>query len=312
MLNAVKKLVVGMFATTLVLSGCSTQTDSTESTKSDDALRVMTFNLKAKASIDPSEQAEWVSSFDPDVVAAQEVDRYTQRNDLDVPAEFAEGGEFEDYFFSEQMEFQGGEYGLAMFSSSEILDEETINIYSDDYSGDDALRERQRELFANMDSADPQSSKDYDEFCEELEAIGKTSIEPNIIQKIVVEKDGKKVSVYGVHLSYESVEIRDKQREQLIEMLDNDENDYFVVVGDFNADQGTSELNEFVTSDKYNLANGADGVWHDTFPIGDDENMKTYAIDNIITSSNIEIENVTYEKTDLSDHTMLYADLILK
>ena len=59
-------------------------------------------------------------------------------------------------------------------------------------------------------------------------------------------------------------------------------------------------------------ANGADGVWHDTFPIGDDENMKTYSIDNIITSSNIEITNVNYVKTDLSDHTMMYADLILK
>ena len=53
MLNAVKKLVVGIFATTLVLSGCSTQTNSTESTKSDDALRVMTFNLKAKTVLIP-------------------------------------------------------------------------------------------------------------------------------------------------------------------------------------------------------------------------------------------------------------------
>ena len=40
--------------------------------------------------------------------------------------------------------------------------------------------------------------------------------------------------------------------------------------------------------------------------------MKTYSIDNIITSSNIEITNVNYVKTDLSDHTMMYADLILK
>lgn len=290
----------------------SASEDETSSEKADNVLRVMTVNFMAKASHDPKKQAEWVTSFEPDVVAAQEVDRFTQRNNLDVPKTFAEGGAFADYFFSEQMEFQGGEYGLAMFTTSEIKNEETINIYSDDYLEDEELRQRQRELFAGMDSADPQTSADYDAFCDELKEIGKTSIEPNIIQKIEIEKDGKLVSVYGVHLSYEMEEIRIKQREQLLQMLEEDTNEYFIVVGDFNADQGTCELNDFVTNDKFNLANGNDGVWHDTFPIGDDENMKTYSIDNIITSSNIEITNVHYEDTELSDHTMLYADLILK
>lgn len=307
-----KKMTVALFCGAMVLGGCNADTTTDPLAKDDEVLRVMTFNLKAKASIDPNKQAEWVASYAPDIVAAQEVDRFTQRNDLDVPATFAEGGNFTDYFFSEQMKFQGGEYGLAIFSSTKLSDNETINIYSDDYLEDDALRQRQRELFANMSDADPQTSADYDAFCEELASIGKTSIEPNIIQKTVVEKDGKKVSVYGVHLSYEMEAIRAKQREQLLQLIEEDENDYFVIVGDFNADQGTCEMNDFVTNEKFNLANGADGVWHDTFPIGDDENMKTYSIDNIITSSNIEITNVNYVKTDLSDHTMMYADLILK
>lgn len=309
-----KKLAACTFVGAMLLAGCqsNSETDGNPS-KSEDAIRVMTFNMNAKMSYDPNEQAEWVTSFEPDVLATQEVDRFTQRNNLDVPKEFAEDCGFKDYFFSKQMEFQGGDYGLAMYSNYEIIEEETINIYSDEYLGDEELRKRQRELFANMDDANPQSSKDYDEFCKELEKIGKTSIEPNIIQKIVIEKDGKKVSIYGVHLSYEMEEIRTKQREQLLELLENDENEYQVIVGDFNADQGTSEFNDFILSEKYNLANGADGIWHDTYPINEESvSARTNSIDNIITTKNIEIKHVQYEKTELTDHTMMYADLVLK
>lgn len=69
-------------------------------------------------------------------------------------------------------------------------------------------------------------------------------------------------------------------------------------------------MNYFV--ENYNLANGKDGIWHDTFPVGESTEMLSYAIDNIVTTKNIKISNVHYEKTDLSDHTMLYADITLK
>lgn len=286
----------------------TTETEN-DTVETENTLRVMTFNMKQKAGIDPKKQAEWVASFEPDVVATQEVDNNTRCSPYDVTALFQEGGNFKESFFSKQMPFQGGDYGLAMFSNYDIVDKETISIYSDEYMGDEAVREEQKKLFDEMDSADPQTSVAYDEFCQKLAEDGKRGIEPNIIQKIVIEYEGKKVSIYGVHLSYELVEVRDKQREQLAEILKEDTNEYQIVVGDFNSDQGTCEMNYFV--ENYNLANGKDGVWHDTFPIGDDPVMKTYSIDNIVTTKNIEIRNVVYEKTDLTDHTMVYADLVL-
>lgn len=325
-----KLLLAGILSCAVLMTGCqkadegnattepesnaavseeNTTANESSADEKETVLRVMSFNMKQKEGIDPKKQAEWVASFKPDIVATQEVDNATRRSPYDVTALFQEGGAFKESFFSKQMPFQGGDYGLAMFSNYEILEKETIPIYSDEYMGDEAVREEQKKLFDEMDSADPQTSAAYDEFCQKLEAEGKRGIEPNIIQKIVIEFEGKRVSVYGVHLSYELVEVRDKQREQLAEILNADENEYQIVVGDFNSDQGTCEMNYFV--ENYNVANGKDGIWHDTFPIGDDPVMKTYSIDNIVTTKNIEIKNVVYEKTDLTDHTMIYADLIL-
>ena len=165
-------------------------------------------------------------------------------------------------------------------------------------------------MFDTMNPENPQTLTAYNEFCERLKVNGKCGIEPNVIQKIIIEVNGKKVSVYGVHFSYEMVIIREKQREQLAQLLKDDKNKYQVVIGDFNSDQGTAEMNYFV--ENYNLANGKDGIWHDTFPVGESTEMLSYAIDNIVTTKNIKISNVHYEKTDLSDHTMLYADITLK
>lgn len=135
-----------------------------------------------------------------------------------------------------------------------------------------------------------------------METIGKTSIEPNIIQKIEVDVDGKTVSVYGVHLSYEMKEIRDKQREQLLDLLNNEENEYYVVVGDFNSDYADEEMAAFLDDEKFNIANGADGEWVVTWPAFPEEGEQTYSLDNIVTSKNIEITNINYEKTEYSDH----------
>lgn len=275
-------------------------------------MRVMTFNLKANDSIDPVKQAEWVSSFEPDVLATQEVDCFTLRNNLDVPDVFSKVGGFRNYFFSSQMKFQHGDYGLAMYSNYDVLSEKTINVYSDDYLEDKGLREKQKVLFRNMDSADQETVKDYEEFCIELEKNGKISIEPNVIQKIEVDVGGKTVSLYGVHLSYEMKEIRDKQREQLLEMLENEKNVYYVVVGDFNSESADEEMKDFLNDEKFNIANGKDGKWVVTWPAYPEEGEETYFLDNIVTSKNIEITNVNYEKTEYSDHIMMCADLILK
>lgn len=308
-----KRLIAGVLFGTLLLTGCAYRnndmvTDQTEKDKN--ALRVMTFNMRQGDGIDPEEQGQFVAQFKPDIVATQEVDKYTRRSPYDVSEQFAKAGKFKSYFFSKQVPYQGGEYGLAIFSNYDILAQEAVHIYSDEFLGDEALIEEQKIRFYELDPADPQTSKNYYDFCAELAELGKYSVEPNIIQKIVIEKDDKKVSIYGVHLSYENVEIRAKQHEQLLEILDKDKNEYKVIVGDFNNDQGHSELNKLRA--QYNFANGKDGVWTETFSWEGDDASKCWSLDNIITTKNIEITNINYEATELSDHIAVYADLILK
>lgn len=89
-------------------------------------------------------------------------------------------------------------------------------------------------------------------------------------------------------MSYELVDVREKQREQLLEMLKK-ANDQQVVLGNFNSDQGTYELSAFKKD--FNFANGKNGVWKNTFPGDDDSVMKSYSIDNILTTKNIQIKN---------------------
>ena len=124
-------------------------------------------------------------------------------------------------------------------------------------------------------------------------------------QKSDIEFNGKVIAVYNAHLTHESVDARAKQLLELKQTIDQDPTEYKVAFGDFNVDQSHDEIYPFL--EDYNIANGKDGKWYDTYN-GVDASMKTNAIDNIITSRNMEISHITMVETTLSDHNMLYAD----
>lgn len=71
--------------------------------------------------------------------------------------------------------------------------------------------------------------------------------------------------------------------------MEADDTKYQLLTGDFNAQESNDEFDVFLRD--YNIANGLDGEWLDTY-IPEDATMKTNAIDNIIASRNIEIQNV--------------------
>ena len=127
-------------------------------------------------------------------------------------------------------------------------------------------------------------------------------------QKSEVKFNGKVIAVYNVHLTHESKDVRAKQLLELKKRMDQDSTEYKVAFGDFNVDQSHDELNPFL--ENYNLSNGKDGKWYDTYN-GVDSSMKTNAIDNIITSRNIEMKNITMVETTLSDHNLFYVDATL-
>ncbi len=120
--------------------------------------------------------------------------------------------------------------------------------------------------------------------------------------------NGKKVSVYNTHLTHETQQARSKQLLELKDIMDNDPNEYKVLCGDFNTDQDHNEIYPFL--DNYNIANGKDNKWYDTYN-GVDSSMKTNAVDNIITTRNIKVENITMVETSLSDHNLFYLDATL-
>ena len=96
---------------------------------------------------------------------------------------------------------------------------------------------------------------------------------------------------------------------QLAEQIANDPVEYKVIMGDFNTDQDTYEFSRLL--DYFNMANGHDDQWLRTYWPDDDPAMKVFAVDNILATKNIEIDNIKVVNNKLSDHYMLTADLTL-
>ncbi len=126
--------------------------------------------------------------------------------------------------------------------------------------------------------------------------------EKRIIQKAVANIDGKAVSFYNTHFSYESAEIRKKQFAKLTQLLDKDKNEYKIVTGDFNA--GISEFNVL---NNYTVVNTEETKYYDYSKNPIDYNE----IDNIIVSKNIKVVNSRLVVNKFSDHYPLFAYLML-
>ena len=125
-------------------------------------------------------------------------------------------------------------------------------------------------------------------------------------QRAEITIDGKTVAVYNTHLTWEAPNIRADQMKEVLNVMEADETEYKVLTGDFNAQESNDEFDVYLRN--YNIANGKDNEWLDTY-IPFDASMKTNAIDNIITTRNIEINKVeAYEADGIgSDHKILIA-----
>lgn len=131
-----------------------------------------------------------------------------------------------------------------------------------------------------------------------------------ILERTVIEKDGKMISLYNLHTSWETIELRQRQFLEIIDRVNEDPNEYKIIIGDFNADQFNEEFDIFLNDFKF--ANGKDGVWHDTFPDKEaDPDMKVHAIDNIVVTKNMNILDVKVDPSDKSDHLLFMANLEL-
>jgi len=126
--------------------------------------------------------------------------------------------------------------------------------------------------------------------------------ERRVLQKVIVNIDGKKVSIYNTHLTHNSAAVRARQFAQIVEIMDSDENKYKILTGDFNAD-----ISEFSLFRDYTVVNTVETKYYDYSKNIIDVNE----IDNVVVTNNIDVINSRIVITKVSDHYPVFAYLIL-
>lgn len=130
--------------------------------------------------------------------------------------------------------------------------------------------------------------------------------------KMYLHVDGKVICLLNAHCEYEGTfaECRQLQFQELATEMGNHE--YCILCGDFNA-YDASEFDEF---SGFNMVNCGEYGEIDTWLIGQDYPGYPFkAMDNIITTTNIKIQNVVrgpYDFSNFSDHAPLMADLQIR
>lgn len=126
--------------------------------------------------------------------------------------------------------------------------------------------------------------------------------EQRVLQKTVVEINGKNVSVYNTHLTYQSSAIRKRQFQQILQTMDQDKNTYKILLGDFNC-----AASEFSVFKGYTVVNGPDTKYYDY----NGNIINKLDIDNIVVSKSITVLNSRMIPTIYSDHKPIVAYLAL-
>ncbi len=200
-------------------------------------LTVGTFNIDAKSQPDVTQQSKLMADNNVEILGIQEVDNNTIRNNYNMAEKFA-SDPYTDYFYTNAIGFQGGEYGIATISVFEIQESASTELFSAEFKGKE-LAEELKEAYLN-NNPDDQATVDA------LDAVSeKGPIEPRCFQRVLVEKEGKQIAFYNTHLSWEDMTLRAQQMETLVKALDEDSCEYKIIVGDFNADQATEEFDIF-------------------------------------------------------------------
>ncbi len=124
--------------------------------------------------------------------------------------------------------------------------------------------------------------------------------EQRILQKVVVEINGKTISVYNTHLTYQSSAVRKKQFQQILQTMEQDKNAYKILLGDFNC-----AAEEFSVFKGYTVVNGPDTKYYDY----NGNLIGKLDIDNIVVSKSITVLNSRMIPTTYSDHKPIVAYL---
>jgi endonuclease/exonuclease/phosphatase family metal-dependent hydrolase len=126
--------------------------------------------------------------------------------------------------------------------------------------------------------------------------------EQRVLMKANVTINGKKVSVYDTHFTWETDAARASEFNQIIAIMNKDTNKYKILFGDFNAQEP-----QFSVFSGYTVINTGKTVFMDDFG----SQFNNIVIDNIIVTKNINVVNTRAIQTSLSDHNPVFAYLVL-
>lgn len=147
----------------------------------------------------------------------------------------------------------------------------------------------------------------------ELATLSKKSLSSNTHQWVgddrsllhsVVNVNNKDIHILNCHLSWSSLETRTQQIQSCITEMKKYE--YVILCGDFNV----LSIDEFdlFTNNGFNLANGGYFGLYNTWTNFGDSSQAFRAIDNIIYSNNLKINNITLNNDDISDHSIFMCE----
>jgi len=132
-----KKVLLSFCLSFIVFGGCSKakneQKPDPEPVKKTYTIRVLTYNIfhgeTTLGKIDMDLFAQIIKNENPDLVALQEVDKFTTRSgNIDITAELSSRTGLSGYF-GKARDFQGGDYGIAILSKLPVEEFKVVPAY---------------------------------------------------------------------------------------------------------------------------------------------------------------------------------------
>lgn len=213
-------ILIATILTATTFNSCSNNNnDKTKKdgkgTEIDFALKVMTYNIRhanppSKGDlIDIGSIAKTIQKEDPDLVALQEVDADTERSGTGNQAQTIAEKLNMHYFYAKSIDFQGGEYGVAILSKFPMENEKVHR----------------------------------------LPTIPETKGEPRVLATAIIKIPGGKQLIFGsTHLdAQKSSENRILQIEEINKIAKNQGDGPMIIAGDFNALPGSQVINKLAS-----------------------------------------------------------------
>lgn len=233
-------------------------------------LRIGSFNIKNGTDVGHNMKmlADEILRLDLDIVGLQEVDRLADRSQyLDTMETLSELTGYEYYYYSKAINIAGdpGKYGQQGEYGTGILSK-------------------------------------YPIVFEETTKLTSGSYEQRVLGNVIIEYEGVQINFFNTHLTYNTLEMREKQMEEINAIMGDSE--YCILTGDFNIES----IEEFKNFTNLTGASNEDNPL-ESYPGWKTEPWPTGSLDNVLYSKEFTLKDCGVSKKKLSDHYLLWAEL---